>query len=110
MRCSSNCGSITRRQAAIRRSLLEPLAERFFEHGGERSEAYAEFVRSNPDGDLGFVADPRRLTVALSRARRLLLCTGDTATLGAHPRFAQVLERIQILGGLQTVWEPPWSE
>jgi len=37
-----------RRQAALRRSVLEPLAERFFASGGPTSEAYRAFLRENP--------------------------------------------------------------
>ncbi len=38
-----------RRQAAIRRSLLEPLAERFFESGGDRTDEFRRFLETNPD-------------------------------------------------------------
>ena len=37
-----------RRQATLRRSVMEPLAERFFASGGPTSEAYRSFVRENP--------------------------------------------------------------
>lgn len=38
-------------------------------------------VRSNQDGEIGFLEDIRRLTVALSRARRQLILIGDTKAL-----------------------------
>ncbi len=78
--------------------------------GRETEVIVATFVRANPDGDLGFVADPRRLTVALTRARRAWVGIGDSATLGAHPRFAALFDRLAASGELASVWEPPWSE
>ncbi len=78
--------------------------------GREKEAIVCCWVRSNPDGDLGFVADPRRLTVALTRARRFLLCIGDSATLANSPRFAQLLDTLQETGAWRTVWEEPWSE
>lgn len=77
--------------------------------GREKEAILCSFVRSNPEGDLGFVADGRRLTVALSRARRLCLCTGDSATLAGQPRFAALLDQCQQARALQSVWEPPWT-
>jgi 4-alpha-glucanotransferase len=38
-----------RRQAALRRQLLEPCAERFFERGGQDTQPYRAFLASNPD-------------------------------------------------------------
>ena len=78
--------------------------------GREVPVLVVSWVRSNPDGQLGFVADPRRLTVTLTRARRLLVCVGDSALLAGHPRFAQVLDDIAEQGGLCSVFEPPWDE
>lgn len=77
--------------------------------GREKEAVICSFVRSNDTGDVGFVADPRRLTVALSRARRFLLCTGDSATLAGQPRFAEVLDAVAAQGGLRSVFEEPWS-
>jgi ATP-dependent RNA/DNA helicase IGHMBP2 len=78
--------------------------------GREREAIVASFVRANPDGELGFVADERRLTVALTRARRQLVLIGDSATLGRHPRFARLLEALAARGAVRSVWEPPWSD
>lgn len=58
--------------------------------GQEREVIVISWTRSNADGEVGFVADARRLTVALTRARRLLVCVGDSQTLGRVPRFAEV--------------------
>ena len=40
-------------------------------------------VRSNPERRIGFVADHRRLNVAITRARRGLVIVGDDATLSS---------------------------
>jgi ATP-dependent RNA/DNA helicase IGHMBP2 len=76
--------------------------------GREKEAILCSFVRSNPDGELGFVADPRRLVVALTRARRFLLCTGDSATLGRNPAFERVLAWFALDDALRSVFEPPW--
>ena len=78
--------------------------------GREIDVLILSLVRSNPEGALGFVADPRRLTVALSRARRGLLVVGDSATVGGHPRFGAVLDQLAGRpGALQSVWDAPWN-
>ena len=77
--------------------------------GRERPVVVASWVRSNDRGELGFVADGRRLTVTLTRARRLLVSIGDSATLGAHPRFGRLLDDLADRGDLQSVFEPPWD-
>jgi len=78
--------------------------------GREVPVMVVSWVRSNPDGEIGFVADPRRLTVTLTRARRLLVQVGDSALLAGHPRFAEVIDGIAAAGGLRSVFEPPWDD
>jgi ATP-dependent RNA/DNA helicase IGHMBP2 len=78
--------------------------------GREKEAILCSFVRSNPDGELGFVADIRRMVVALTRARRFLLCVGDAATLGRHPAFEAVLETFAIEDAVRSVFEAPWSD
>jgi hypothetical protein len=45
--------------------------------GRERDIIIYSVVRSNPEGKIGFLRDERRLNVALSRARQLLIIVGD---------------------------------
>jgi DNA polymerase III delta prime subunit len=78
--------------------------------GQEADAVLLSFVRSNPDGRIGFLNDERRLTVGTTRARRHLWMCGDSVTLGRHPLFADLLERCETLGALTSVWAPPWSD
>jgi superfamily I DNA and/or RNA helicase len=73
--------------------------------GREVDVLLASFTRSNPDGELGFVADARRLNVTLSRARSLFIGVGDSATLGTSPLFARLVERVG--DGYLSGWELP---
>jgi superfamily I DNA and/or RNA helicase len=62
-------------------------------------------VRSNDDGEIGFLKDYRRLNVALTRAREKLYVIGDSATLGNDPFFMQLLGYMEKSGNYRTVWE-----
>jgi DNA polymerase III delta prime subunit len=58
--------------------------------GGEREAILVSFVRSNPEGETGFLTHPvegqRRLNVALTRAKRRLVLIGDWETLCQQDR------------------------
>jgi superfamily I DNA and/or RNA helicase len=62
-------------------------------------------VRSNPEAEIGFLADVRRMNVALTRARRKLIVIGDSATISSHPFYRRMIEHFEALGAYRTVWE-----
>jgi superfamily I DNA and/or RNA helicase len=73
--------------------------------GREKEAVIISLVRSNRDGEIGFLADTRRMNVALTRARRKLLVIGDSATIGGHPFYQRWLEYCEAFGSYRTVWE-----
>ncbi len=73
--------------------------------GREKEAVLISLVRSNAKGEIGFLADVRRMNVALTRARRKLLLVGDSATLAGHPFYARMLEYFEKLAAYRSVWE-----
>ncbi len=73
--------------------------------GREKEAVVISLVRSNTRSEIGFLGDIRRMNVAMTRARRKLILIGDTATLGAHPFYARLIEYLEGLGAYHTVWE-----
>ncbi|MDE6537462.1 MAG: AAA family ATPase [Muribaculaceae bacterium] len=65
--------------------------------GQERDIIVISLVRSNEDGDIGFLRDLRRMNVAMTRARMKLLIVGDTSTLCRHPFYRKLKEYIDSL-------------
>jgi hypothetical protein len=95
-------GQVQRIQAALPR-LAAGTINAF--QGRERRVVLASFVRSNTDQQLGFVADPRRLNVTVTRARERFIAIGDSATLGASPHYQRVIDTIAAGGGYRSGWE-----
>jgi len=73
--------------------------------GREKEAVLISLVRSNPQGEIGFLQDVRRMNVAMTRARRKLLLVGDSATLSAHPFYRRMIEYFEGAGAYRTVWE-----
>ncbi|QDU88247.1 ATP-dependent RecD-like DNA helicase [Pirellulimonas nuda] len=73
--------------------------------GREKEAVILTFVRSNAEGEIGFLGEVRRTNVALTRARRAVRAIGDSATLGRHPFYSQLLDYFQEAGAYRTVWE-----
>lgn len=73
--------------------------------GREKEVVIVSLVRSNRDGDVGFLADTRRMNVALTRARRKLIVIGDSATITVHPFYEKMVKYFEAVGAYHSVWE-----
>ncbi len=73
--------------------------------GREKETVVVSLVRSNATGQIGFLADVRRMNVALTRARRKLVVIGDSSTIANHPFYARLLEHFEQSGAYGTVWD-----
>lgn len=58
--------------------------------GSERDVVLISLVRSNAEGQIGFLRDLRRMNVAMTRARMKLIIIGDSSTLAKNPFYAQL--------------------
>lgn len=77
--------------------------------GREKEAVAISLVRSNAESEIGFLADVRRMNVALTRARRKLLVVGDSATLSTHPFYRRMIEYFEAAGAYHTVWEEDFA-
>lgn len=73
--------------------------------GREKEAIVVSLVRSNNEGEIGFLADTRRTNVAMTRARRKLLVIGDSATLANHDFYGRMLAYFEQIGATSSVWE-----
>ena len=55
--------------------------------GREKEAVVVSLVRSNPEHEVGFLAEKRRLNVAMTRPRRHLCVVGDSETVGRGSGF-----------------------
>jgi superfamily I DNA and/or RNA helicase len=62
-------------------------------------------TRSNEKGEIGFLADTRRMNVALTRAKRKLVLIGDSSTLAQNSFFDQLLQYFEKQDAYKSVWE-----
>lgn len=60
--------------------------------GREKEVIVISLVRSNPEEEIGFLKDARRLNVAITRAKRKLIIVGDKGTLSSSPLYSEVIE------------------
>ncbi|MEO0333365.1 MAG: AAA domain-containing protein, partial [Bacteroidota bacterium] len=78
--------------------------------GREREVIYISLVRSNTKGEIGFLRDIRRTNVAMTRAKKKLVIFGDSATLGNHPFYGQLLEYVQQANAYRSAFEYLYSD
>ena len=65
--------------------------------GQERDIIVISLVRSNEEGQIGFLRDLRRMNVAITRARMKLIILGDRHTLCRHPFYRHLWKYVQAL-------------
>lgn len=73
--------------------------------GREKEAVVVSLVRSNREGEIGFLEDVRRMNVALTRARRKLIVIGDSATITVHPFYQRMVTYFESVGAYHSVWE-----
>lgn len=78
--------------------------------GREKDAILVSLTCSNAEGAIGFLADLRRMNVAITRARRHLFVVGDSATLAGHPFYARFIEAAQADGSYRSAWGWPEPE
>lgn len=73
--------------------------------GQERDIIAISLTRSNEDGVVGFLADTRRMNVAMTRARKKLLIVGDSSTIAQHPFYNDLIDYAEQIGSYHSAWE-----
>lgn len=73
--------------------------------GQEAENVIISLVRSNQEGNIGFLNDYRRMNVAMTRAQEKLFVVGDSATLGSDPFYGQFLDYVEFIQAYRSVWE-----
>ncbi len=63
--------------------------------GQERDVIMMSLVRSNDRGEIGFLSNKRRMNVAMTRAKHLMMMIGDSGTLSANPFFDELIQNMQ---------------
>ena len=79
--------------------------------GREKDAVLISLVRSNSQGEVGFLGDTRRMNVAMTRAKRKLIVIGDGSTLGRNAFFKKWIEHTENQGFYKSIWEfNPWEQ
>jgi ATP-dependent RNA/DNA helicase IGHMBP2 len=73
--------------------------------GREKEAVVVSLVRSNDAGEVGFLADVRRMNVAITRARKKLVVVGDSATVARHPFYAAFVRHAEAAGAWRSAFE-----
>ncbi len=73
--------------------------------GREKEIVILSLVRSNPDGEVGFLSDTRRMNVGMTRARRLLIVIGDSATIARHSFYRSFIDYVDHHDAHKSAWE-----
>uniref|UniRef100_A0A6Q2Y8L3 DNA-binding protein SMUBP-2 n=1 Tax=Esox lucius TaxID=8010 RepID=A0A6Q2Y8L3_ESOLU len=73
--------------------------------GREKEAVVLTLVRSNRKGEVGFLAEDRRINVAVTRARRHLAVVCDTKTVTTHAFLKTLVDHMTQHGDVRTAFE-----
>ncbi|XP_063253931.1 DNA-binding protein SMUBP-2 [Prinia subflava] len=73
--------------------------------GREKEAVILSFVRSNRKGEVGFLAEERRINVAVTRARRQVAVVCDSHTVGSRPFLRRLLDHLSQHGLVRSAFE-----
>ncbi|XP_012613016.2 DNA-binding protein SMUBP-2 isoform X1 [Microcebus murinus] len=73
--------------------------------GREKEAVVLSFVRSNRKGEVGFLAEDRRINVAITRARRHVAVVCDSRTVNNHEFLKKLVEYFTEHGEVRTAFE-----
>ena len=65
--------------------------------GREKDMIILSFVRSNLDGNIGFLKDFRRLNVSISRAKHKIIMIGNIKTLKREGLYRELMDTIELV-------------
>lgn len=69
--------------------------------GQERDVILISLVRSNDEGQIGFLKDLRRMNVAITRARMKLIILGNKDTMTKHPFYKKLWEYVEAINNYE---------
>ncbi|NWX17947.1 SMBP2 protein, partial [Aegotheles bennettii] len=73
--------------------------------GREKEAVILSLVRSNRKGEVGFLAEDRRINVAVTRARRHVAIVCDSRTVGTEPFLRRLLGHLGQHGEVRSAFE-----
>jgi len=77
--------------------------------GREKQVIILSLVRSNPEEQIGFLKEKRRINVAITRAKRKLIIIGDSLTLRSNALLRELMDYIA-QNGIFTSVNPNWFQ
>ncbi|XP_043245692.1 DNA-binding protein SMUBP-2-like [Amphibalanus amphitrite] len=91
-------------RAALRRHKLPDVEVNTVDgfQGREKEAILLSLVRSNPNRDVGFLGDKRRINVAVTRARRQLCVVCDTETVSSDEVLASLVTHLRRNGEVRS--------